>query len=87
MTSSQDRYTKPADGEDPRDIDREFSDAEVVARRTAERQVSHPQEREGEQGTSADSPGFDAADRDRVDDTAEEGVVGAGEPVQEGPPG
>jgi hypothetical protein len=68
MTSSGDRYIKPADGEDPRDIDREFTDADVVARRAAERAVSNPQERTGEQGTSADAPGVNPADRDSVDD-------------------
>jgi hypothetical protein len=68
MTTSDDRYVKPADGEDPRDIDREFSDADVVARRQAERQVSHPQDREGEQGISSDAPGLDASNRDRIED-------------------
>jgi hypothetical protein len=67
MTTSGDRYIKPADGEDPRDIDREMTDADVVARRQAERAVSHPQEQEGRQGTSADAPGVNPADRDSVD--------------------
>jgi hypothetical protein len=67
MTTSGDRYVKPADGEDPRDIDREFTDAKVVARREATRQVSHQQEPKGEQGLSTDAKGFDAADRDTVD--------------------
>jgi|KBSSwiStaDraftv2_1062776.scaffolds.fasta_scaffold5049309_1 hypothetical protein len=66
MTTSGDRYVKPADGEDPRDIDRELTDAEVVARREATRQVSHQQEAKGEQGLSSDAKGFDAADRDTV---------------------
>jgi hypothetical protein len=70
MTSSGDRYIKPADGEDPRDIDREFTDADGVARRQAERAVSHPQEPEGEQGTSADAPGINPSDRDSADDAA-----------------
>jgi hypothetical protein len=67
MTSSEDRYVKPAEGADPREIDRELTDADAVARREAERQVTHPQPREREQGTSADSPGFDPADRERTD--------------------
>jgi len=67
MTTSGDRYVKPADGEDPRDIDREFTDAEVVARREATRQVSHQQEAKGEQRLSTDAKGFDASDRDTVD--------------------
>ena len=67
MTTSGDRYVKPADGEDPRNIDREFTDAEVVARRAATRQVSHPQHATGEQGLSSDAKGVDAADRDTID--------------------
>lgn len=67
MTTSGDRYIKPADGEDPRDIDRELTDADVVARRETERAVSHQQEPTGEQGTSADAPGFDPSDRDSAD--------------------
>lgn len=67
MTTSGDRYVKSADGEDPRDIDRELTDAEVVARREATRQVTHEQEAKGEQGLSTDAKGFDAADRDTVD--------------------
>jgi hypothetical protein len=67
MTTSGDRYVKPADGADPREIDRELTDSEVVARREATRQVSHQQEPTGEQGLSSDAKGFDAADRDTVD--------------------
>jgi hypothetical protein len=67
MTTSGDRYVKPADGEDPRDIDRELTDPEIVARREATRQVSHQQEATGEQGLTTDAKGFDAADRDTVD--------------------
>jgi hypothetical protein len=70
MTSSQDRYVKPAAGEDPRTIDREQTDAELVAERAATRQVSHPQEAEGAQGISSDAPGVDASDRDRVPDAS-----------------
>ena len=66
MTSSEDRYVKPAAGEDPREIDRELTDAEFVAGREAGRQVSHQQEAEGAQGISSDAPGVDASDRDRA---------------------
>jgi hypothetical protein len=66
MTSSEDRYVKPAAGEDPREIDREQTDAELMAERAATRQVSHQQEAEGAQGISSDAPGFDASDRDRA---------------------
>ena len=38
-----------------------------MAKRQRERQVTHPQETEREQATSADSPGFDPADRDRIE--------------------
>jgi hypothetical protein len=79
MTSSEDRYVKPAKGADPRDIDRELTDADVVARREAERAVSHPQPRERQQGTSADSPGFDPSDRERTAEAAPSGEEGVAE--------
>lgn len=66
MTTSDDRYVKPTAGEDPRDIDRELTEAEFVAGREAGRQVSHPQEADGAQGISSDAPGVDASDRDRA---------------------
>jgi hypothetical protein len=66
MTSSEDRYTKPVAGEDPREIDDELTDPEFVAEREATRQVSHPQDAEGQQGISSDAPGFDASNRDQV---------------------
>jgi hypothetical protein len=62
---SEDRYTYPAEGDTPRDIDREVTDAETVARKQAERQVTHPQPPERVQGTSADAPGHDPSDRER----------------------
>ena len=62
---SEDRYTYPTDGEDPRERDEEFTDSEKMAKLARERQVTNPQEPEREQATSADSPGFDPADRDR----------------------
>lgn len=65
MTSSEDRYVKAAEGEDPREIDRETTDADLVRRRARDRTVSHPQDRERAQGTSADAPGVDPADRER----------------------
>jgi hypothetical protein len=68
MTSgaSEDRYTYPAEGEDPRDIDAEHTDAETQRRLREKRAVSHPQDRERSQGTSADSPGVDPSDRERA---------------------
>jgi hypothetical protein len=79
MTSSEDRYTKPAAGEDPREIDRELTDAEFVARREATRQVSHAQEPEGAQGISSDAPGFDASDRDQAAAPGSSDEEGAGD--------
>lgn len=63
--SSEDRWTYPSREDDSRDIDREHADPEAVAAKQAERAVSHPQERERRQGTSADSPGVDPSDRER----------------------
>jgi hypothetical protein len=63
---SEDRYTYPGEDDTSRDIDREMTDAEAVARKQAERQVTHPQPKERAQGTSADAPGVDPADRERA---------------------
>ena len=63
--SSEDRWTYPSRDDDSRDIDAEQADAAAVAAKQAERAVSHPQERERQQGTSADSPGVDPSDRER----------------------
>jgi hypothetical protein len=65
--TSEDRYTYPTTGDDPRDIDREVSDADAMKRREKGRQVTHAQERERGQGTSADAPGFDPSDCERAD--------------------
>ncbi len=63
--SSENRWTYPSRDDDPRDIDREHADPEAVTAKQAERAVSHSQERERQQGTSADSPGVDPSDRER----------------------
>jgi hypothetical protein len=65
---SEDRYTHPTDGEDPRERDEEFTDPEKMAKLARERQVTNPQEPEREQATSADSPGRNPADRDQAPD-------------------
>jgi hypothetical protein len=68
MTSSgtsDDRYTYPADGDDPRDIDRERTDEQKMAEAARDRAVTHPQDTERDQGTSADQPGLDPSDRER----------------------
>ena len=65
--TSEDRWTYPADADTSRDIDREQKDEETVARKREQRQVSHDQPVEREQGTSADSPGHDPSDRERAD--------------------
>jgi hypothetical protein len=64
---SEDRYTYPADGEDPRERDEEFTDSEKMAKLARERQVTNPQAPEREQATSADSPGRNPADRDQIE--------------------
>jgi hypothetical protein len=79
--AGEDRYVHPAEGDDPRDIDRENVDPQRVAHAHEKRAVSHPQDVEGSQGTSADAPGFDPSDRDRAEQAAlpgEEGQAGAG---------
>ena len=63
--TSEDRWTHPAQGETPTDTDRERADAEEVERLARERAVTHPQEQEGAQGLSSDSPGVDPSDRER----------------------
>ena len=65
MTSSEDRWVYPADGEDRREADRAQQDSEAMAEREATRQVSHDQDVEREQGLSADRPGIDPSDRER----------------------
>ena len=60
---TEDRYTYPAEGEDPRERDEEFTDAAEMARVQRERHVTNPQEPERDQGTSADAPGRNPADR------------------------
>jgi hypothetical protein len=63
--TSQDRWVHPADGDDPREIDRENTDAEAMAERERTRNVTHDQEVERTQGLSADKPGIDPSDRER----------------------
>ena len=60
---SEDRYTHPTAGGDPRDRDEEFTDSEEMAKRQRERQVTHAQEADGVQATTADAPGTNPADR------------------------
>lgn len=63
MTSSEDRWVYPAEGEDPRDIDAERT-ADDAPDRAAERQVSHDQDVERDQGLSSDKPGVDVSERE-----------------------
>jgi hypothetical protein len=65
MTTSDDRWVHPADGEDPRAIDRENTDAEAMAEREKTRTVTRDQEVERDHGLSSDKPGVDPSDRDR----------------------
>ena len=73
---SEDRYTHPTDGGDPRERDEEFTDTEEMAKRQRERQVTHPQEPDGEQASSADAPGTNPADRHRPETDDGDGPVG-----------
>ncbi len=60
MTSSEDRWVYPADGEDPRDLD----DATRHAESVEGRQTSHEQDAQREQGLSSDRPGVDVSERE-----------------------
>lgn len=64
---SEDRYTYPTEGDDPRERDRELTDAEEMARLQRERHVTNAQPPERSQGTSADAPGHDPSDREHAD--------------------
>lgn len=81
MTSGagEDRYTYPTEGEQPLDDDRIEADP-------ADRPVSHDQEPERQQGTSADAPGFDPSDRERADRAAAPGEEGEGRDGDDEPP-
>ena len=63
---TEDRYTYPTDGEDPRTRDEEFTDAEEMERVQQERNVTRPQSPEGDRGTSSDSPGRNPSDRGSI---------------------
>ena len=69
--SSEDRWTYPSRDDDSRDIYREHADADAVAAKQSGRAVTHPQEPERQQGTSADAPGYDPSDRERGTRTAD----------------
>lgn len=60
MTSSEDRWVYPPEGEDPRDLD----DAGRHAGRVEGRQTTHDQEAERAQGLSSDKPGVDLSERE-----------------------
>jgi hypothetical protein len=64
MTSSEDRWVYPARGVDPREIDRETTDAEKMAERETTRNVSHDQEPVRSQGLTSDKPGVDVSERE-----------------------
>jgi hypothetical protein len=63
---TEDRYTYPAEGDDPRERDEEFTDADEMAKVQRERHVTNPQAPERTQGTSADAPGRNPADRGAI---------------------
>ena len=66
-TSGGGRQTYPADGADPREGDVDRQDDAEQERIAAERHVTHDQPVERAQGTSADAPGVNPADRDSED--------------------
>ena len=65
MTSSEDRWVHEPEGEDPRDGDVERIAAGEAPDRNADRQVSHDQDVERDQGLTSDAPGTDPSDRER----------------------
>jgi hypothetical protein len=76
MTSSEDRWVYPAEGEDPRDIDAERT-AKDAPDRDADRQVSHDQDAERDQGLSSDKPGVDVSEREvAAEDDRDERDIG-----------
>ncbi len=60
---SEDRYTYPAEGDTSADRDVDFTDVEEQAHLAEHRAVVNDSEPEREQGTSADAPGHNPADR------------------------
>ena len=66
MTSSEDRWVYPAEGEDPRDLD----DATRHAESVEGRQTSNDQDAVREQGLSSDKPGVDVSEREVAAETA-----------------
>lgn len=63
MTRSEDRWTYPTEGEDPRAYD----DSDRLAADVADRQISHDQGVERTQGLSSDKPGIDVSEREAVE--------------------
>lgn len=73
MTSSEDRWVYPPEGEDPRDLD----DATRHAESVEGRQVTRDQDVERDQGLSSDKPGVDVSEREvDVEDDRELGDPG-----------
>ncbi len=60
---SEDRYTYPAEGDTSQDRDLDFTDVDEQERLAHRRAVVNDQEPERAQGTSADAPGNNPADR------------------------
>ena len=72
MTRSEDRWTYPTEGEDPRAYD----DADRQAANVADRQISHDQRVERNQGLSSDKPGIDVSSEREAADTIDPVVTG-----------
>jgi hypothetical protein len=87
MTNSDDRYVHPAEGEDPREIDREATDAATVQAKQRGRQVTHDQEPERAQGLSSDRPGVDVSERESVEGVRTDSMSATDpDAVGDGPP-
>jgi hypothetical protein len=71
MTSSEDRWVYPAEGEDPRDLD----DATRHAESVEGRQTSNDQDAERAQGLSSDKPGVDVSEREVAAEAAPAGAA------------
>ena len=63
---SEDRYTYPGEGDTSADRDVDFTDEDEQARLAERRAVVNDQEPERSQGTSADAPGRNPADRGSI---------------------
>ena len=76
MSRSENRWTYPTEGEDPRDYD----DPQRLAADVANRQISHDQGGERTQGLSSDKPGIDVSSEREAVEHVETGQTYAEDP-------